>query len=106
MQELYNLNHLEDHSTEVYVVKAIVEFIDNYHYTSVKIKSPDGSITLSLYCSSADQYSFLKDYNGKEVELELAMCNWNGKSFYACCVISVTYDGQKTMNTLNFTSGK
>ena len=39
---------------------------------------------------------------GKEVTLELALCNWNGKDYYAGCVISVTYDGMKTVNTLNF----
>ena len=57
---------------------------------------------MSLYCSSADQYSFLKAYDGKEVTLELALCNWNGKDYYAGCVISVTYNGEKTVNTLNF----
>lgn len=106
MQELYDLSHLEDHSTEVYVVKAIVEVVETGYYTSIKIKSTDGNTTLSLYCSSANQYSFLKPYNGQEVELELAMCNWNSKTYYACCVISVSYNGQKTMNTLNFTSDK
>lgn len=106
MQELYDFSHLEDHSTEVYVVKAIVEVVETGYYTSIKIKSTDGNTTLSLYCSSANQYSFLKPYNGQEVELELAMCNWNSKTYYACCVISVTYNGQKTMNTLNFTSDK
>ena len=106
MQELYDFSHLEDHSTEVYVVKAIVEVVETGYFTSIKIKSTDGNTTLSLYCSSANQYSFLKPYNGQEVELELAMCNWNSKTYYACCVISVSYNGQKTMNTLNFTSEK
>ena len=36
--------------------------------------------------------------------IELAMCNWNSKSYYTGCVISVTKDGVKTNNTLNFTN--
>ena len=102
LAELYALSHLEDHSTEVYVVDAIVEVVETGFYTSIKIKSVDGKTTMSLYCSSANQYQFLKQYNGKVVSLELAICNWNGKNYYAGCVISATYEGVKTINTLNF----
>lgn len=102
LAELYALSHLEDHSTEVYVVDAIVEVVETGFYTSIKIKSVDGKTTMSLYCSSANQYQFLKQYNGKVVSLELALCNWNGKNYYAGCVISATYEGVKTINTLNF----
>ena len=102
LAELYALNPMEDHTTEVYVVDAIVEIGGNGYYTNIKIKSTDGKTTLSLYCSSANQYSFLKQYAGKTVTLELAMCNWNDKTYYTGCVISVTYEGVKTINTLNF----
>ena len=58
---------------------------------------------MNLYCSSASQYNFLKPYAGQEVTLELALCNWNGKNFYAGCVIAVrNSDGSKIINTLNF----
>ena len=102
LAELYAFDHNEDHSTEVYVVNAIVEVVNAQYYTSIKIKSVDGKTSMSLYSSSANQYEFLKQYAGKEVTLELALCNWNGKNYYAGCVISVTYDGVKTVNTLNF----
>lgn len=102
LAELYALNPMEDHTTEVYVVDAIVEVSGTAYYTNIKIKSTDGKTTLSLYCSSANQYSFLKQYAGKTVTLELAMCNWNDKTYYTGCVISVTYEGVKTINTLNF----
>ena len=64
----------------------------------------DTSIKFTLYSSSANQYSFLKQYAGVQVTLELAMCNWNSKDYYTGCVISVTKDGVKTNNTLNFTN--
>ena len=102
LEELYAFDHNEDHSTEVYVVNAKVKVVTSYFYTSLKIISLDGKTEMSLYCSSADQYGFLKAYDGKEVTLELALCNWNGKDYYAGCVISVTYNGEKTVNTLNF----
>lgn len=102
LAELYALNPMEDHTTEVYVVEAVVEVNETAFYTNIKIKSVDGATTLSLYCSSANQYSFLKQYAGKTVQLELAMCNWNDKTYYTGCVISVTYQGVKTINTLNF----
>lgn len=102
LEELYAYDHMEDHSTEVYVVNAKVKVITSYFYTSIKITSLDGKTEMSLYCSSAEQYGFLKQYDGKEVTLELALCNWNGKDYYAGCVISVTYEGNKTVNTLNF----
>lgn len=102
LEELYNLDHNEDHSTEVYVVKAIIKVIEDQHYTSIKLESLDGSVQISLYCSSANQYSFLKQFAGQEVTLELAMCNWNSKKYYAGCVISVTSGDTKIINTLNF----
>lgn len=102
LADLYNLSHLEDHSTDVYVVKAIIRVVETNYYTNIKIESVDGNTTLTLYCSSANQYSFLKEFDDKEVTLELAMCNWNAKDYYAGCVISVTYQGKKIVNTLNF----
>ncbi|MBR2891979.1 MAG: hypothetical protein IKC22_06385 [Bacilli bacterium] len=99
---LYGLNVNEDHTTELYVVEAVIQVVEDAHFTTIKIVSVDGATSLSLYCSSANQYSFLKPYNGQKVTLELAMCNWNSKSYYTGCVISVTVDGVKTMNTLNF----
>lgn len=100
--DVYNFNVNEDHSTEVYVVNAIVEVVETPYYTNIKLKSLDGSVSLTLYSSSANQYSFLKAFAGQEVTVELAPCNWNSKNYYAGCVISVTYNGEKTVNTLNF----
>ena len=35
--------------------------------------------------------------------LEIALCNWNNKTYYTGCVLAViNEDGTKTVNTLNF----
>ncbi|MBE6634287.1 MAG: hypothetical protein E7620_08120 [Ruminococcaceae bacterium] len=100
-EDFYNLDVNVDHSTSVYVIKATVQFEETAYYTSVKLVS--GSTKLTLYCSSGSQYSFLKQFNGQEVTLEIAPCNWNNKTFYAGCVLAVRMsDGSKVINTLNF----
>ena len=92
----------EDHGTEVYVIKATVEFIETPYYTTMKLVYGDKSI--QLYSSSANQYSWLKSYNGQEITVEIAPCNWNAKTYYAGCVLAVrNADGTKTCNELNFT---
>lgn len=103
LKELKEYSHYEDHTTEIYVVKAVINVVETQYYTSISIKSPDGSISLNLYSSSANQYKFLKQFNGQEVTLELALCNWNSKNYYVGCVIAVrNSDGTKIINTLNF----
>lgn len=102
LNEVYSLDVNTDYSTTVYVLNAIVVFEGNDHYTNCKLKSPDGAVKLTLYSSSGNQYSWLEEYTGKEVTVELAVCNWNNKTYYTGCVISVTYNGVKTLNNLNF----
>ena len=90
-----------DYSTSVFTIKATVVVEETAYYT--KICLSDGSNTITLYCSSANQYSFLKAYAGQEVTLELAACNWNDKDFWAGCVLAVILeDGSRVLNTLNF----
>lgn len=103
LADFYNLDVTVDYSTTVFVLKATVEVIETNYYT--KICLTDGTNQVTLYCSSANQYSFLKVYAGQEVTVELAACNWNDKSFYAGCVLAViNADGSKTINELNFSS--
>jgi len=102
LNDLYTLNHMEDHSNEVYVVNAIVIYQKDNYSSSYKLQSLDGEVLFTLYSSGASQYSFLEDYVGKEITVELAICNWNSKTYYTGCIISVTCDGVKTNNTLNF----
>ncbi len=100
LKYICDLNANEYHSTELYVVKATVTFIEDAYYTSFKVS--DGDVELKIYCSGAGQYSFLKPYSGQEVTIEIAPCNWNNKSYYAGCVLAVRTADGKVINTLNF----
>ncbi len=100
LADFYGLDVTVDYSTTVFVVKAIVNFEETAYYT--KCNLTDGTNTVTLYCSSAKQYGFLKQFAGQEVTIELAACNWNNKTFWAGCVLSVITEDGKIMNSLNF----
>ncbi len=101
LADFYALDELVDSTTDVYVLNATVEVVETAYYTNIKLTS--GSTSVTLYCSSANQYNWLKAYAGEEVTLELAPCNWNSKNYYAGCVLAVILeDGTKVCNTLNF----
>ena len=100
LADFRNLDVTVDYSTTVFVVKAIVNFEETAYYT--KCNLTDGTNNVTLYCSSAKQYGFLKQFAGQEVTLELAACNWNNKTFWAGCVLSVITEDGKVINSLNF----
>ena len=102
LADFYALDINTDYTTTVFVLKATVQIEETAYYTNIKLV--DGDTTVSLYCSSASQYNWLKEYAGQEITVEMAACNWNSKSYYTGCVLAVRHDdGTKTMNTLNFT---
>jgi hypothetical protein len=102
LADFYALDYTKDYTTTVYVLKATVAVNETAYYTNIKLT--DGTTEVSLYCSSAKQYNWLKEYAGQEVTVEIAPCNWNDKTFYAGCVLAVRHaDGSKTLNELNFT---
>ena len=101
VQDFYNLPVTTDVTTHVYTMKATVKLEETAYYTNIMLT--DGSTDVRLYCSSANQYSWLKAYAGQQVTLEIAPCNWNSKSYYTGCVLAVVnQDGSKIYNTLNF----
>ena len=102
VEYLYGLDVNEDHSTEVYILEGIIEVVIDGYFTSIKLTSLDGKTKLSLYSSSANQYSFLKPFDGQTVTVEIAPCNWNSKTYYAACVLAVYSGETKVINTLNF----
>ena len=80
---------------------ATVNYVDTGYYTKLNLTS--GSTTINLYMSGAGQYSWMKDYYGQEVTLEIAPCNWNNKGYWVGCALAIrNADGTKIMNTLNF----
>ena len=91
------------HTTEVYVIEDVTvtgestQYSDNYYLTQ-------GEDSLRLYCSNAkSQYGWLKDYIDKTIDVTLAPCQWNSRTPYACCVLSITDgEGNTIYNELNF----
>ena len=101
LADFYGLDVTKDYSTSVFVIKGKVVVEQAQYYS--KIYLSDGTNNITLYSSGAKQYSWLNDYAGQEITLEVAACNWNDKSFYAGCVLAVVNaDGSKTINELNF----
>lgn len=97
---VYGLDPKEDHGTDVFVLTASVKVVETTYYTNIYITS--GSTELQLYCSSASQYNWLKEFAGQEVTIEVAACNWNDKTYYRGCVLAVRTADGKVCNTLNF----
>ena len=99
---LSKLPATEDHTTEVYVMTIKAEYANYGYYTTLTVKDADGN-KLSLYMSSADQYSWMSDYYGQEITVEVAPCNWNDKDYYVGCILAIVLeDGTKIYNTSKF----
>jgi hypothetical protein len=101
LKEVYDLDPLEDYTTTVFVVNAIVEVEEAQYYTNIYLIDGQGT-KLRLYCSNAGQYSWLKAFAGQEVTVEIAPCNWNDKNYYTGCVLAVITEDGKVLNELNF----
>lgn len=98
--EIKNYPITEDHTTEVYVLTGILTFPSGYGQPAI---NDDKGNSISFYSSGSGQYSFLQAYEGQEVTLEIAICNWNGKTYWTGCAIAIRLaDGTKIVNQLNF----
>jgi hypothetical protein len=100
LADFYALNVEEQYSTTVFVLRATIVFVDGGRFT--KYELTDGNVTVALYCSSGAQYKFLEQFAGQEVTIEIAPCNWNNKTFWAGCILSVITEDGKVYNTLHF----
>ena len=101
LADFSKLNAGEDHGAEVYVLTVSIKLVEEKYYSNIYITS--GSTEVLLYCSSANQYNWLKAYAGQTVTVEVAPCNWNSKGSYRGCVLAVVNeDGSKVCNELNF----
>ena len=101
IKQVYDLNAMEDHSTEVYVLTGKL-YIPTSDWETVSLTDANGN-KISFYHGSPSQYSFLAAYNGQEVTLEVAPCNWNDRAYWRGCAIAIRLpDGTKIVNQLNF----
>ena len=92
----------KDLSSQGYTVSATFKKVEDTNNRSTwHIQTNDAD--LELYASDVSQYDWLTPYVGKTVSVDLALCNWNKKSFYKAAILSVT-DGNKTVyNTYSYT---
>ena len=92
----------KDLSSQGYTVSATFKKVEGTNNRSTwHIQTNDAD--LELYASDVSQYDWLAPYVGKTVSVDLALCNWNKKSFYKAAILSVT-DGNKTVyNTYSYT---
>ena len=102
--EFYGLDANVDYSTTVFVLKVKIEYVETNYYTTMNLIAEDNT-KIGLYMSGAGQYSFLNQFSGQTVEMEIAACNWNNKTYWRGCVLAVRLpDGSKVYNRLNFDS--
>lgn len=94
--EMVELDNTVDFTTTAYIVKGVVSFGKN------AVSITDGDSYITLYASGTAQYEWLKQFDGQEVTLEMAACNWNSKTPYKACVLAVRTEEGKIYNTLNF----
>lgn len=97
--DLVKIPDTPDATACVYVVSGVLTLVnngysDNYYFT-------DDKNEIMLYSGKASQYSWLNDYLGVRVTVEIALCDWNAKGLKACILAVYTEDG-KLLNTLNF----
>lgn len=103
VEEFLKLDKVQDYSTTVYTMEVTVLVVDAQYYSNIYVTDGTDVNKITLYSSSSNQYSFLKQYNGQKVTVEIAPCNWNDKSYYTGCVLSVTdSEGNTTYNQFNF----
>lgn len=108
LKDISTLSTSDDyHTTEVYVLSAGIKKVETKYYTNYYLV--DGKTQILLYASKGTHYDWLDSYksdNGvNKYSLEVAPCNWNSKSKYTACLLSITdSNGNKAMNTLNFKS--
>lgn len=103
VEEFLALNVAEDFTTSVYTMEVKIQVVGSNYSENIYLTNAAGDARITLYCSSANQYSFLKAFDGQTVTVEIAPCNWNTKAPYKGCVLSVTdSQGNTTYNELNF----
>ena len=98
--ELYELmaKVTEDHTTEVYVLHChVIKYETNYYVNYELSDDATGTHYLTLYAANKGQYAPYEVFIGKgEVTVTVMLCNWNSKTPYKGCLISVT-DGETTI---------
>ena len=92
-----------DLTTNVYVLNAKFVVKGGGYSITYYLQDPNNAANELLLYTGGAQYSWLADYDGQVISVELAICNWNSKTDkMRGCIVAVTVDGQRIVNTLNF----
>ena len=108
VEDFYNLDVTQDFTTKVYTMTGYVVIEETNYYSNIYVgtqatySKTEGTF-VRLYGSGSGQYSFLKQFAGQQITVEIAPCNWNDKNYYTGCVLAVVLeDGTRIVNSLNF----
>ncbi|MBR1955104.1 MAG: OB-fold nucleic acid binding domain-containing protein [Clostridia bacterium] len=92
-----------DLTTNVYVLNAKFVVKGGGYSITYYLQDPNNAENELLLYTGGSQYSWLADYDGQVISVELAICNWNSKTDkIRGCIVAVTVDGQRIVNTFNF----
>lgn len=114
-----------DYTTIGYTVNCKLVRVSCKYYSNIYLVNEECNRYLMLYCSSANQYNWAKDFyvvsedtskytvtddmifeaakNAEVYKMDIALCNWNVKSYNRAGIIAIyNEDGSKVLNTLNF----
>ena len=97
--DLTNIADTPEATTQAYIVTGTFVLVKS-GYSEVYYLT-DGTNEIMLYASGASQYSWLGDFVGENVIIEVALCDWNAKGLKGCILAVYTEDG-KVINSLNF----
>ena len=86
----------------MFVTKGVITKDKQAYYTNYYIADPeDPTKSVQIYASGEKGLTWLDEYLGQEITLELIMCNWNGRAYKIAVISVVTPDG-KIINSNNF----
>lgn len=83
------------YKVSAYVFKTDAQYPQIYFYANEEASKSEEASYLRVYSGNSSQYAFLEPMVGKQVTVELAICNWNGKQ-YLCCPLTLS-DGTTTV---------
>lgn len=93
-----------DMTAQAYVLTEVTISKGSGMYPTYYLNQEGNDQGIQLYSSNASQYAWLDAFAGKKVEVTMAPCNWNAKTYVRGCVLSVKDGETVTYNRLNFPS--
>lgn len=91
----------KDLSSQIYTVSATFEKRDATNNRGTwHIKTDDAD--MEIYASGTSQHDWLTPYVGKTVSVDMALCNWNKKTYYKAAILAVKEGDEVSYNTNSY----